>query len=280
MPRWYCPHLRASCPSTPPGKSCCQPPRYPNSPTPTPGPLRTKRRCRYNQAGWSRAETQGKRQEGTAHWPWPHPSSTWDPPGGARGVGSPQPTLQRWGERRRPLPSQPGPTCHQLCSRMKSGAGGSEKLGLKTKGRPFNGSWVPLNPNSLSSIPATPGLPSPPPHWAGAEKGLLLTIRGAQPDTREETWSLTCVHRHPQGCLEQARAAWGCLGSMVRSSHPMLSRGLTFQDAQCSGWEGGRGRAGRGPLPSSGVPVSQPGICCGGRSEKASFLRLQGGGQI
>ena len=180
MPRWYCPHLRASCPSTPPGKSCCQPPRYPNSPTPTPGPLRTKTRCRYNQAVWSRAETQGKRQEGTAHWPWPHPSSTWDPPGGARGVGSPQPTLQRWGERRRPLPSQPGPTCHQLCSRMKSGAGGSEKLGLKTKGRPFNGSWVPLNPNSLSSIPATPGLPSPPPHWAGAEKGLLLTIRGAK----------------------------------------------------------------------------------------------------
>lgn len=36
-------------PFHPPRQSCCQPPRCPNSPTPTPGPLRTKRRCRYNQ---------------------------------------------------------------------------------------------------------------------------------------------------------------------------------------------------------------------------------------
>lgn len=166
-----CPHLRLPCPSTPQGRAANLPDA--NSPTPTPGPLRTKRRCRYSQGWkWSWAETQGKRQEGTAHWAGPHPSPLpWDPPGGARGVGSPQPTLQRWGEKGGPFllsRVRPATSC---AFRMKSGAGGSEEAGAERQGRPLNGSQVPLSPNTLSFVPPNPGLPSPPPLWAGAGKG-------------------------------------------------------------------------------------------------------------
>ena len=80
---------------------------------------------------------------------------------------------------------------------MKSGAGGSEKPGLKTKGRPPNGSWVLLHPNSLSSTLLAPISPFLPLTGQELERGcpLLGESGGAQPRACGETWSLTCIHR-------------------------------------------------------------------------------------
>ena len=76
-------------------------------------------------------------------------------------------TSQRVGRQNRTLPPHlpfhswfPPPTG---CLRMKSGAGGGEKPGLKTdKGRPLKASWVLHNPNSLSCTLPTPHFTSPP----------------------------------------------------------------------------------------------------------------------
>lgn len=154
------PHLRASCTPNPPGQSHSHPPRCPFSPTSTPGPLRTKRRCRclQNQGwmglGWDQGQ---KNREGTATGPGPTPPHSWVHLEGDLSwgyLGEQEATAHlpgvggRAGAPSSPSSSQLVSTSHRLCLRMKSGAGGGEKPGLKTdKGENPEGFLGPPQPN-------------------------------------------------------------------------------------------------------------------------------------
>ena len=94
---------------------------------------------------------------------------------------------------------------------MKSGAGGSGKQRLKTNGRPLNGSWVLLNPKSLSPTLLAPICLFLSLDGQELERGCsrLGEGGGAQPGACGESPSLTCIHRLKEPGAVLARAAWG-----------------------------------------------------------------------
>lgn len=74
-----------------------------------------------------------------------------------------------------------------------------------------------------------------------------------------------------------ARAAWGVSGVCGERQPPSAEQGLTLQGDQrwngrANGGPAGLGRR-WGPLCSSGVPASQPGICWGGKNGKGRIFR-------